>query len=428
MSSNTFYAKVLSLKQIYPDVSVEDIARVIRAEMNPPSSSSSAHNTLKRCTSAPARLTDIDEDGYVVVDPDRPPASSFSPLSTTPVNNEVAKILGIDILMQECEEAILANNGAAELSAHEAAAEAWNNSTPMYNEPGGRCHALNWAKCRIPAKVCPHIPYTSWGGLQFRTSWIQVDSSPMIDHDRYAALQNVDLDQITHLRGVHAQLLTHTTKKRAVMAPRKTVPPEERCMARISGCGSQCSLRRKNGTEYCKKHGEQVRQFYELYDAVNIRASAAEAGYAVPPNKPEIGIARFEHYCANRGFILPDGSKIGLLLGRIDEPRPEYDIEGRRYILWDDQKPEDYANDVWHPFGHFGKKPRKPNPPKKTTKTRKTNAFITFLNQNRDEFTQVAATFNQPGQKVRASQVAKIAGASWKQLTDEQRALYRYTQ
>ena len=428
MSSNTFYAKVLSLKQIYRDVSVEDIARVIRAEMNSPSSSSSAHNTLKRCTSAPARLTDIDEDGYVVVDPDRPPASSYSPLSTTPDNNEVAKILGIDILMQECEEAILANNGAAELSAHEAAAEAWNNSTPMYNEPGGRCHSLNWAKCRIPAKVYPHIPYTSWGGLQFRTSWIQVDSSPMIDHDRYAALQNVDLDQITHLRGVHAQLLTHTSKKRAVMAPRKTVPPEERCMARISGCGSQCSLRRKNGTEYCKKHGEQVRQFYELYDAVNIRTSAAEAGYAVPPNTPEIGIARFEHYCTNRGFILPNGSKIGLLLGRIDEPRPEYDVEGRRYILWDDQKPEDYADDVWHPFGHFGKKPRKPNPPKKTTKTRKTNAFITFLNQNRDEFTQVAATFNQPGQKVRASQVAKIAGASWKQLTDEQRSLYKHTQ
>jgi hypothetical protein len=173
---------------------------------------------------------------------------------------------------------------------------------------------------------------------------------------------------------------------------------------------TQCSLSRKNGSDFCKRHRDQ-------------------ATVAIAP-------LQFDE----------SGNKTGLFYGRIDQDRPEVDAQGRRCVLYIDQEQHDYDPSSWHPatkqakdLKRAGKKKaaeeatlqrqlqKEQKKAKKAlaqkTASKGTNAFFHFLNTNRQQFAQLIESNGTNGEPVpaRAADVSKVAGKTWRALTQEAR-------
>lgn len=207
----------------------------------------------------------------------------------------------------------------------------------------------------------------------------------------------------------------HKTRK-----PRQVLSPEKRCCARIesrdksSGQGVtvvQCSLSRKNGSEFCKRHHDQ----------------------ATVSDSP----LQFDQ----------SGKKIGLFYGRIDQDRPEVNAQGLRCVLYSDQELQEFDPSLWHPATKQAKdikRTAKKNAAdeaalqrqlqkeqekakkalaKKPAPKKGNNAFFHFLNTNRSEFARILGSVRTNGESVppRAADVSKFAGKTWRALTQETR-------
>ena len=224
-------------------------------------------------------------------------------------------------------------------------------------------------------------------------------------------------------------------KRGAPKGPRKELPTECRCMARVwgDGTGTQCKSRRhKDHDEFCATHGK-----------------LAEAS---------------EEPC----LFTEEGKHLGLFMGRIDQPRPTYNAEGERCIIWDDEdqsilpkweNPATFLGEEtagWHASSTEGKKAIALNKrwrkqmekegakelkaaeraEKKADKAaakeakkllvaaskkrlpKKANAYFYWLNNSgvRDSITTAIA--EQPGRLtvVKSAEVTKLAGLMWKAM------------
>ena len=213
-------------------------------------------------------------------------------------------------------------------------------------------------------------------------------------------------------------------KRGAPKGPRKEVPAECRCMARVwgDGTGLQCKSRRNNDHgDYCATHGKL-------------------ATISCIP-------------CQFDG----DGKKRGLFMGRIDMDRPTHNADGKRCIIWDDEdqtilpkagSPETFlgSND-WHPMTAEAKKAaslakrwqtkqekegakelkaaeraekKAEKAAKKAAdaakpKTKKANPYFLWLNTSGVRDCITTALAQQPGRLtvVKAAEVTKMAGLMW---------------
>lgn len=218
-------------------------------------------------------------------------------------------------------------------------------------------------------------------------------------------------------------------KRGAPKGPRKELPTECRCMARVwgDGTGTQCKSRRhKDHDEFCATHGK-----------------LAEAS---------------EEPC----LFTEEGKHLGLFMGRIDQPRPTHNAEGERCIIWDDEdqsilpkweNPATFLGEKtagWHASSTEGKKAIALNKRWKkqmekegakelkaaeraekkaakiakkaqaatSPKPKKVNPYFYWLNNSgvRDSITTAIA--EQPGRLtvVKSAEVTKLAGLMWKAM------------
>tara|TARA_B100001093_G_scaffold177096_1_gene169771 strand:+ start:3316 stop:4467 length:1152 start_codon:yes stop_codon:yes gene_type:complete len=236
---------------------------------------------------------------------------------------------------------------------------------------------------------------------------------------------------------------TNTKRRRgAPKGPRNAPEPECRCMARIAGTGhEQCkNTRHTDHGEFCARHGKQ------------------HAKNPVPLQFDE------------------NGKKEGLFFGRIDNERPQVDQQGRICVVYEGDQ---LSGDVhWHPALPQAKKAlrkemrevsnarkqaekdakkaerqakkeakaaerltekeakdeaRAQKKTEKSTEAKKArflakkarkksaNGFLAF----RAAFLQTQLSISKPdGSKVRAGEVSKLAGAQWKTMPAESKAIW----
>ena len=128
----------------------------------------------------------------------------------------------------------------------------------------------------------------------------------------------------------------------APKGPRKAPEPECRCMARVwgDGTGLQCKSRRhKDHGDYCATHGKQA-QITE----VPLQFHDVETEEAKTMTTAKL--------------------QMGLFLGRIDQPRPQVDEQGRICVIYQNDEiaapPQDapltFLKTNWHPFCKEGRK------------------------------------------------------------------------
>ena len=199
--------------------------------------------------------------------------------------------------------------------------------------------------------------------------------------------------------------------------PRKEVETGERCMAwacGADGAPKQCSHKRKEDSlngEFCGAHDKKARVTMEplQYDA--------------------------------------DGNKIGLFLGRADQPAPWKDAENRVIIRWQGAEFDEAWKEleqsetgiVWAPHntGNFTangeRKPRaksegKPKKQKvqkapKADKPKRTkNAYMHFLAEKRADVKAELVAAAEEGQKVTVAHVTKRVGELWNEIKNTEAA------
>ena len=231
---------------------------------------------------------------------------------------------------------------------------------------------------------------------------------------------------------------TNTKRRRgAPKGPRKAPQPECRCMARIAGTGhEQCkNTRHTDHGEFCARHGKQF------------------AKNPVPLQFDE------------------NGKKDGLFFGRIDNERPQVDEQGRVCVVYEGDQLSGEVH--WHPALPQAKKAwreemrevdsarkqaekdakkakrqakkeakaaerlaekeakateRAQKKAEKATEHKKArkkspNGFLAF----RAAFLQTQLSISKmDGSKPRAGQVSKLAGAQWKTMPAESKAVWTH--
>ena len=201
--------------------------------------------------------------------------------------------------------------------------------------------------------------------------------------------------------------------------PRKEVETGERCMAwacGADGAPKQCSHKRKEDSlngEFCGAHDKKARVTMEplQYDA--------------------------------------DGNKIGLFLGRADQPAPWKDAENRVIIRWQGAEFDEAWAEleksetgiVWAPHNtdnftaNGERKPRaKSDKPKKTKKEkvekvpkadkpkRTKNAYMHYLAAVRADVKAELVAAAEEGQKVTVALVTKRVGEMWNEIKNTEAA------
>ena len=234
-------------------------------------------------------------------------------------------------------------------------------------------------------------------------------------------------------------------KRGAPKGPRKELPMDCRCMARVYGTGhEQCKSRRhKDHGEYCATHGKmaaETEQPLQFKDASSEEASKMTTAQL----------------------------QLGLFHGRIDQPLPTHNAEGERCVFWKGEdtamipnwdNPSTFLGEEtggWHAFSAEGKKAIALNKrwraklekegakelqaaeraAKKADKTaareakkllsaaskkrlpKKVNSYFYWLNNSgvRDSITTALA--QQPGRNtvVKSAEITKLAGLMWKAM------------
>ena len=228
-------------------------------------------------------------------------------------------------------------------------------------------------------------------------------------------------------------------KRGAPKGPRKELPTECRCMARVYGTGhEQCKSRRhKHHGDYCATHGKMAAETEQPLQFKD----------ATPEEASKMTTAQLQ---------------LGLFHGRIDQPLPTHNAEGERCVFWkgeDEAEQPNWENPAtflgeetggWHAFCSEGKKAIALNKrwrkqmekegakelkaaeraEKKATKIakkaqaatspkpKKANAYFYWLNNSgvRDSITTAIA--EQPGRLtvVKSAEVTKLAGLMWKAM------------
>ena len=153
-----------------------------------------------------------------------------------------------------------------------------------------------------------------------------------------------DMRPLTHPETAEKKGCGTKRSRGAPKGPRKAPAPECRCQARIwgDGTGTQChNSRHKEHGDYCKTHGKQ--------------AEVTE----VP--------LQFKDVTAEEASKMTTAQlQTGLFHGRIDQPIPTHNAEGKRCIIWDDEdaglvpsssNPATFrVGGGWHAFSSEGKK------------------------------------------------------------------------
>ena len=221
----------------------------------------------------------------------------------------------------------------------------------------------------------------------------------------------------------------------APKGPRKAPEPECRCMARVYGTGNeQCKSRRhKDHGDYCATHGKQA-QITE----VPLQFHDVETEEAKTMTTAKL--------------------QMGLFLGRIDQPRPQVDEQGRICVIYQNDEiatptqddPLTFLKTNWHPFCKEGRKAaslakrwqtkqekegakelkaaeraekKAEKAAKKAAddakpKTKKTNPYFLWLNTSGVRDCITTALAQQPGRLtvVKAAEVTRMAGLMWGSL------------
>jgi len=217
----------------------------------------------------------------------------------------------------------------------------------------------------------------------------------------------------------------------------KVIAPGDRCCARVWGSGSghdQCNITRIEGSRYCKQHTTKSQQRVLNGTLVN----SGEEGYG----EAEVLGARPCVLCETTH------KRVGLFTGDIEDECTAKDAEGRFVVKWNNEETKGEMEDArasgtfeWHPWapghgteavaakkgskgskgskGGGASKKEKKKPEKKAKQVRGKNAYLFYASSVRE---QIMAEVAVGGEKVKQADVAKRAGAMWKELSQEEKA------
>jgi hypothetical protein len=219
-----------------------------------------------------------------------------------------------------------------------------------------------------------------------------------------------------------------TTKRQS-----KVIEAEDRCCARVWGSGTgkdQCNSTHLEGSRYCKQHTTKSRQ--RILGGALVETGAP--GY----DEAEVLGARPCVLCE------VTHKRVGLFTGDIDEACMATDQEGRFVVKWNNEETKDAMREavvggefVWHPWapghgteamaakkgskgskgskGGGASKKEKSKPTDKVKKVRGKNSYLFYLASVRDT---IVEELSVGGEKVRQPDIAKRAGAMWKELSE----------
>jgi len=222
-----------------------------------------------------------------------------------------------------------------------------------------------------------------------------------------------------------------TTKRQS-----KVIEAEDRCCARVWGSGTgkdQCNSTHTEGSRYCKQHTKKSQQ--RILGGALVETGAP--GY----DEAEVLGARPCVLCE------VSHKRVGLFTGDIDEACMATDQEGRFVVKWNNQETKDAMTEarsggefVWHPWapghgteamaakkgskgskgskdskGGGASKKEKSKPTDKVKKVRGKNSYLFYLASVRDT---IVEELSVGGEKVRQPDIAKRAGAMWKELSE----------
>lgn len=218
--------------------------------------------------------------------------------------------------------------------------------------------------------------------------------------------------------GMLEKLAAAMTKPTKQTRKRKEVATDCLCMARV-GTGSipkQCSLAKTGDSDYCTNHARKAAQ-------TEVPLSYDEAG-----------------------------NKTGLFFGRVDQPVPWKDAEGRVVIQWNDpalkkewSELEASGKLVWAPNTAPGRAANGEPKPKKEKKTKKEkpvkepkakgkrvgSAYFLWLNEKNVEDTKsrreiIKAALIADGVEVKTqAPICKRAGEMWKAMSEQEKKPYQ---
>jgi len=214
----------------------------------------------------------------------------------------------------------------------------------------------------------------------------------------------------------------------------KVLAPEDRCFARVWGSGTgkdRCNSAHILGSRYCKQHTTKSQQRV-------LNGTLVELGSPGYEDAEVLGA---------RPCVLDETThkRVGLFTGDIAEPCMAMDSEGRYVVNWNNDETKDAMEEArsggefaWHPWapGHGSEamaakkgskgskaggasKKEKSKPKDKVKQVRGKNSYLFFADSVRE---QIKGELSVGGEKVKQPDVAKRAGAMWKELSADEKA------